>query len=232
MFKYIKLPTLLVILPVMSFSGNITIPKKVSIEFSGSGGTKSTMKFSSTKHNYNIAHITNLPMYKIIYQSNGTINNNHLNTYKFSESRNGHLVSSALFNPSTKQVTYGKINTPKKAQIIGKSYDSISLVWEIAFNPNLPLDTFQLTTGKGIYLIHAGNSNISTIKQSRNIAIAKKLIPIELYDLAKIKGSKTPIQIGYSKQYNNLPVYMKLRNKLYDIEFIATSITIDGKKIL
>ncbi|MCV2503797.1 MAG: hypothetical protein N4Q30_06940 [Neisseriaceae bacterium] len=233
MLNDIKWPILLLAAtPVFSFADNSPIPNKVSIDFAGPGGSVSKINFKKTGNQYNISYSFDVPFYKIVYQSNGTVSNHHLSTNKFTDSRNGSVVSSATFNHANNTVRYGKIGKQQTTQINGHSYDTISLPWEMSFNPDLVLNTFQITTGKKVYLMQAGNTPISSIKKIRKISTPKGTIKTDIYDLELIKGSQTAIQFGYSKQYQNLPVYIKFKNSIYDVEFVATSIVVDGKKIL
>lgn len=229
MLKYVVF-LMLVAVSHIGFANN-NIPKNVHIDFSGPLGSKGVMLFKTIGDNYTITFNFNVPMYNIVYQSSGTLKDHHLITRQFTNFKNGNVVATTKFDYINQTAIYGKTGHEQSTKIIGKSYDILSLPWNISLNPDLVLNTIQITNAKKLYLIQAKNTPVYSIKQIKNISTTQGNIPIELYDLQLIKGHHTSIKFGYSTQHQNLPIDIIFTTHVRNVELVATSIMVDGKKI-
>lgn len=220
------LPMLLV--SDLAWSAPNSLPQQIEIEFSGLASA--SMHFRRNNDRYLIKADFYLPGNHLHYQSTGYLRNNQLTTLQFTEVRNGKVTSNASFSLPTQTVIYGKANETKRLKLLGQSYDFLSLPWQISLNPQIKLSSFQITNGKEVYLIKSNDIPVKKLRTTRTINTSQGTSLVNIYEIKSLPNS--PVLFGYSSRYQNLPVYIQLRNKFLKLELKATSIVVDSKKIL
>lgn len=198
------------------------LPKSAVLQYSGNLKIPATMSFTRSGDSYKIVSTIKVPLYRIRFESGGTISGNTLKPSYYREIRDGKLYAAAKFNGN--QVTYGKTGDKKTKNVSGTTMDLFTLAWQLAANDaDLP-SSLNVTNGKKIYAVNnMSKAGTSSYKFSGGST------PINKYVIHR--GDDT-INYSFATELNNIPaqiVYKEDDGKSYNLRL--TKLTIDGKVV-
>ncbi len=184
------------------------IPQSAELKYSRSYGIPATMTFNRSGNTYTVTANINVPMYKIRFESGGTIVGNQLKPTYYKDIRNGKTYAEAKF--SGKNVSYGKAGDSHNETVSGPVMDLFTLSWQLALNEGKLPSGLQITNGKKLYsasgltLVGTATQNIAGGKTTVNKYSLRRGDSTAAYAFAPDLGN-VPAQINYSddgKNYN------------------------------
>ena len=127
------------------------IPQSATLKYSGSYGIPATMTFKRSGNSYTVSANINVPLYKIRFESGGTIVGNQLKPSYYRDVRNGKVYASAQFAGG--KATYGRAGDVHTEAVAGSVMDLFTLSWQLAFNDGKLPTPLVITNGKKLYPI-------------------------------------------------------------------------------
>lgn len=127
------------------------IPQSAYAEYKASLGIPATLSFERNGEQYRIVAKINVPLYKMRFESGGTIEDDTLKPSYYRDIRNGKEYASAQFSGS--RVRLGKQNDKRTETAKGTVMDLFSLTWQLAFNDGKLPTPLVITNGKKLYPI-------------------------------------------------------------------------------
>lgn len=197
------------------------LPQNAVLKYSGSYGIPATMTFKRQGGRYTIVSDIKVPLYRIRFESGGTVSGNTLQPAYYRDVRGGKTYAEARFNGS--RITYGKAGEQKTEAISGPAMDLFTLAWQLAANDaKLPVG-LKITNGKKLYTV--GGLNKTGGAQYR---FAGGSTPVSKYRLNR--GDST-VNYSFATALNNIPAQISYTDdgKTYDLKL--TSATINGKTV-
>lgn len=211
----------LIILTAMNNIHAIDMPQTATLQYSGSYGIPAIMTFKRSGNNYTVAANINVPLYKIRFESGGTIIGNQLKPSYYRDVRNGKIYASARF--SGNKATYGRTGETQTETISGSVMDLFTLSWQLAFsNGKLPAD-LKITNGKKIYRFN----NLRNIG-SKNVQINGSNTTINQLTLKR--GDDT-VYYAFAPTLNNVPAIIHYNDGGKNYKLTLKSVNINGKNI-
>ena len=128
------------------------IPQSAYAEYKASLGIPATLSFERNGEQYRIVAKINVPLYKMRFESGGTIEDDTLKPSYYRDIRNGKEYASAQFSGS--RVRLGKKNDKRTETAKGTVMDLFSLTWQLAFNDGKLPTPLVITNGKKLYPIN------------------------------------------------------------------------------
>ena len=125
------------------------IPQSATLKYSGSYGIPATMTFKRSGSSYTVSANINVPLYKIRFESGGTIVGNQLKPSYYRDVRNGKVYASAQFGGG--KATYGRAGDVHTEAVAGSVMDLFTLSWQLAFNDGKLPAGLKITNGKKLY---------------------------------------------------------------------------------
>ena len=150
------------LLTVFSLSAAASeLPHSAVLKYSGSYGIPAVMTFTRNGNSYKIVSSIKVPLYKIRFESAGTISDGILYPSYYKDIRGGKLYAEAKFNGHS--VTYGRIKEGEETETVsGPTMDLFTLAWQLAAGDGkLPAGT-RITNGKKLYRINSINKTGSS----------------------------------------------------------------------
>ena len=150
------------LLTVFSLSAAASeLPHSAVLKYSGSYGIPAVMTFTRNGNSYKIVSSIKVPLYKIRFESVGTISDGILYPSYYKDIRGGKLYAEAKFNGHS--VTYGRIKEGEETETVsGPTMDLFTLAWQLAAGDGkLPAGT-RITNGKKLYRINSINKTGSS----------------------------------------------------------------------
>ena len=134
-----------------ALAAHAEIPQSAYAEYKASLGIPATLSFERNGEQYRIVAKINVPLYKMRFESGGTIDGEQLKPSYYRDIRNGKEYASAQFSGS--RVRLGKKNDKRTETAKGTVMDLFSLTWQLAFNDGKLPTPLVITNGKKLYPI-------------------------------------------------------------------------------
>lgn len=197
------------------------IPNSATLKYSGSYGIPATMTFKRSGNQYTVVANINVPLYKIRFESGGSINGNQLIPSYYKDIRNGKTYASATM--SGKQITYGKAGESQTKTVNARVMDLFTLSWQLAFTEGKMPSGIKVTNGKKLYniggLSSAGNKQISlsggktTVKQVR------------------LQRGDDTVQYAFATKLGNIPAIINYKDGDKNYHLTLKSVSINGQTV-
>ena len=211
------------LLTVFSLSAAASeLPHSAVLKYSGSYGIPAVMTFTRNGNSYKIVSSIKVPLYKIRFESAGTISDGILYPSYYKDIRGGKLYAEAKFNGHS--VTYGRIKEGEETETVsGPTMDLFTLAWQLAAGDGkLPAGT-RITNGKKLYRINSINKTGSS-----KYKFGKGYIDIDKY---RVRRGDSTVGYAFATAFDNIPVQISYTDdgKTYNLRL--TGATIDGKPV-
>ena len=198
------------------------LPKSATLQYSGNYKIPATMNFTRSGNSYKIVSTIKVPLYRIRFESGGSISGDTLQPKYYKETRDGKLYTEVTFNGDS--VTYGKAGDKKSKTVSGTTMDLFTLAWQLAANDAQLPPNLSVTNGKKIYTVNnMTNAGTSSYKFGGGST------PVTKYVVHR--GDDT-INYSFATELNNIPaqiVYKEDDGKSYNLRL--TRLTVDGKTV-
>ena len=197
------------------------IPQSATLKYSGSYGIPATMTFKRSGNSYTVSANINVPLYKIRFESGGTIVGNQLKPSYYRDVRNGKVYASAQFAGG--KATYGRAGDVHTEAVAGSVMDLFTLSWQLAFNDGKLPAGLKITNGKKLYPV-SGMTKVG----SENYKIGGGTTTVNKY---RVKRGDDTVTYSFAPAFNNIPAEINYTDdgKTYDLKL--TSVTINGKAV-
>lgn len=195
------------------------IPQSARAEYKASLGIPATLSFEREGEGYRIVAKINVPLYKMRFESGGTIDGGQLKPSYYRDIRNGKEYASAQFSGS--RVWLGKPDGKHTETAHGTVMDLFSLTWQLAFgNGKLPMP-LVITNGKKLYPI-----NRLTPSSSKSMTIGSLKTRTQAYTL---RHDNDQIFLALASDLGNVPALIRYNvgGKKYSLTLKA--VEMDGQ---
>lgn len=211
------------LLAVFSLSAAASeLPHSAVLKYSGSYGIPAVMTFTRNGNSYKIVSSIKVPLYKIRFESAGTISDGILYPSYYKDIRGGKLYAEAKFNGHS--VTYGRIKEGEETETVsGPTMDLFTLAWQLAAGDGkLPAGT-RITNGKKLYRINSINKTGSS-----KYKFGKGYIDIDKY---RVRRGDSTVGYAFATAFDNIPAQISYTDdgKTYNLRLMGA--TIDGKPV-
>ena len=211
------------LLAVFSLSAAASeLPHSAVLKYSGSYGIPAVMTFTRNGNSYKIVSSIKVPLYKIRFESAGTISDGILYPAYYKDIRGGKLYAEAKFNGHS--VTYGRIKEGEETETVsGPTMDLFTLAWQLAAGDGkLPAGT-RITNGKKLYRIDSINKTGSS-----KYKFGKGYIDIDKY---RVRRGDSTVGYAFATAFAIIPARSSYTDdgKTYNLRL--TGATIDGKPV-
>lgn len=211
------------LLTVFSLSAAASeLPHSAVLKYSGSYGIPAVMTFTRNGNSYKIVSSIKVPLYKIRFESAGTISDGILYPSYYKDIRGGKLYAEAKFNGHS--VTYGRIKEGEETETVsGPTMDLFTLAWQLAAGDGkLPAGT-RITNGKKLYRINSINKTGSS-----KYKFGKGYIDIDKY---RVRRGDSTVGYAFATEFDNIPAQISYTDdgKTYNLRL--TGATIDSKPV-
>ena len=211
------------LLAVFSFSAAASeLPHSAVLKYSGSYGIPAVMTFTRNGNSYKIVSSIKVPLYKIRFESAGTISDGILYPSYYKDIRGGKLYAEAKFNGHS--VTYGRIKEGEETETVsGPTMDLFTLAWQLAAGDGkLPAGT-RITNGKKLYRINSINKTGSS-----KYKFGKGYIDIDKY---RVRRGDSTVGYAFATAFDNIPAQISYTHDRKTYTHSLTAATIDGKPV-
>lgn len=199
----------------------VEIPNSATLKYSGSYGVPATMTFNRSGNQYTVVANINVPLYKIRFESGGTINGDQLTPSYYKDVRNGKTYASATMRG--KQVTYGKTGESKTENINARVMDLFTLSWQLAFTEGKLPSGIKVTNGKKLYslggLSTAGSKQISLSGGKTSIS------------QVRLRRGDDTVQYAFATELGNVPAIINYQDGDKSYNLTLKSITLNGQSV-
>lgn len=197
------------------------IPNSAVLQYSGSYGIPATMTFQREGNRYTVSASINVPLYKIRFESGGTIVGNELKPSYYRDVRNGKMYASAQFSGNT--ATYGKKGETKTETVSGKVMDLFTLSWQLAINNGKLPAHLRITNGKSLYRVGGMSPAGQTKMKIDSVETVVNQFHVQ-------RGDDTVIY-GFAPSLNNVPAVIHYNDGDKKYRLNLKSLTINGKQV-
>lgn len=197
------------------------LPQSAELHYSGSYGIPATMTFKRNGNRYTIVSKIKVPLYRIQFESGGTISGNRLIPSYYKDVRGGKTYAEANFKGN--RITYGKVGEQQTETVSGPAMDLFTLAWQLAANDAKMPAGLKITNGKKLYRVGAlqksGNSQY-------NFSGGKT--PITKYAITR---GNDRINYAFAPELGNIPAIISYQDdgKTYNLKL--NQIKINGQTI-
>ena len=175
------------------------IPQSAYAEYKASLGVPATLSFERNGEQYRIVAKINVPLYKMRFESGGTIEDDTLKPSYYRDIRNGKEYASAQFSSS--RVRLGKKNDKHTETVKGTVMDLFSLTWQLAFNDGKLPTPLVITNGKKLYPISR-----LTPSPSKDMTIGSLKTRIQAFNL---RHDNDHIFLALASDLGNVPALIR-----------------------
>lgn len=213
------------LLTVFSLSAAASeLPHSAVLKYSGSYGIPAVMTFTRNGNSYKIVSSIKVPLYKIRFESAGTISDGILYPSYYKDIRGGKLYAEAKFNGHS--VTYGRIKEGEETETVsGPAMDLFTLAWQLAAGDGkLPAGT-RITNGKKLYRINSINKTGSS-----KYKFGKGYIDIDKY---RVRRGDSTVGYAFATAFDNIPAQISYTDdgKTYNLRLTGATIDGNGKPV-
>lgn len=197
------------------------LPQSAELQYSGSYGIPATMTFNRSGNNYTVVSNIKVPLYRIRFESGGTISGNTLRPSYYKDIRGGKTYAEARFSGG--KVTYGKVGEQKTENVSGPTMDLFTLAWQLAANDARLPAGLKITNGKKLYSV----GNLNSIGSSQ-VKIGGRNANVSRY---RVRRGEDTITYAFAPALGNIPAQISYTDdgKTYDLKL--TSIKINGQTV-
>lgn len=179
-----------------------------NIKYSSNYLMPAYVHFKNTNSSYSVKAKINIPLYKIVFSSDGNRSGSRFNMVNYKDLRNGKTY--AMSKISGKELTYGKVKDGKKTKTVPlalPTYDLFTMAYQLTYFDKLP-NSFQITNGKKLYPM----KNVIVKKSVKDVKDNGKSVKEITYKfktgtkdvmVKKHQGEKFPRYISYSRDGDN-----------------------------
>lgn len=197
------------------------LPQSAELQYSGSYGIPATMTFNRSGNNYTVVSNIKVPLYRIRFESGGTISGSTLRPSYYKDIRGGKTYAEARFSGG--KVTYGKVGEQKTENVSGPTMDLFTLAWQLAANDARLPAGLKITNGKKLYSV----GNLNSIGSSQ-VKIGGRNANVSRY---RVRRGEDTITYAFAPALGNIPAQISYTDdgKTYDLKL--TSIKINGQTV-
>lgn len=197
------------------------LPQSAELQYSGSYGIPATMTFTRSGNSYKIVSNIKVPLYRIRFESGGTISGNTLRPSYYKDIRGGKTYAEARFNG--RQVTYGKTGEQKTESVSGTTMDLFTLAWQLAANDAKLPAGLKITNGKKLYSVGGLHKT-----GSGQYSFGGGKTAINQYRVTR--GDNT-VNYAFAPAFDNIPAQISYNDdgKTYNLKL--TGLKINGKAV-
>lgn len=199
------------------------LPQSATLHYSGNMKIPAVMNFSRSGDSYKIVSTVKVPLYRIRFESGGTLAGNTLKPAYYREIRNGKVYAEARFQGGS--VSYGKAAGKTKSRTVnGTTMDLFTLAWQLAANDGELPERLHVTNGKKIYPV-SGFSKTG----SATYKFGGGSTPIDRY---VVRRDDETIQYSFATALNNVPAQITYKDddgKSYNLRL--TKLAVDGETV-
>ena len=197
------------------------IPQSATLKYSGSYGIPATMTFKRSGNSYTVSANINVPLYKIRFESGGTIVGNQLKPSYYRDVRNGKVYASAQFGGG--KATYGRAGDVHTEAVAGSVMDLFTLSWQLAFNDGKLPAGLKITNGKKLY-------NVGGMRPvgSKTISIAGGKTQINQFTVQR--GDDT-VNYAFAPALGNVPAVINYIDGSKKYHLTLKSVSINGQEV-
>ncbi|MFV2029595.1 DUF3108 domain-containing protein [Neisseria sp. S1] len=197
------------------------LPQSAELQYSGSYGIPATMTFNRSGNSYTVVSNIKVPLYRIRFESGGTISGNTLRPSYYKDIRGGKPYAEARFSGG--KVTYGKVGEQKTENVSGPTMDLFTLAWQLAANDARLPAGLKITNGKKLYSV----GNLNKIG-SGQVKIGGRNANVSRY---RVRRGEDTITYAFAPALGNIPAQISYTDdgKTYDLKL--TSIKINGQTV-
>ena len=177
------------------------IPQSAHAQYKASLGIPATLSFEREGEQYRIVAKINVPLYKMRFESGGTIDGEQLKPSYYRDIRNGKEYASAQFSGS--RVWLGKPDGKHTETAHGTVMDLFSLSWQLAGSGGRLPENLSVTNGKKLYPLGgirpagSGSLKIGGIRTTVDKFVLRREADSVSYAFAPAIGN-VPALIGYN----------------------------------
>ncbi|MDO5058792.1 MAG: DUF3108 domain-containing protein, partial [Neisseria sp.] len=171
------------------------LPQSAVLQYSGSYGIPATMTFTRSSNSYKIVSDIKVPLYKIRFESAGSIAGNTLKPSYYRDIRNGKVYAEAKFSGG--KVSYGKVGDTKTENISGTALDLFALSWQLAANDGKLPAGLKITNGKNLYPVSGLNKT-----GTGTYSLAGGKTPIANY---RVRRGGDTVNYSFATELGNIP---------------------------
>ena len=165
------------------------------------------VNFKNDGKQYTTQAKINVPLYNIVFSTQGYEKNEQFHMLSYRDIRNGKTYAMAELDSSS--IQYGKVKDPlKKEALTLPTFDLFSVAFQLSYFDQLP-QSFQTTNGKKLYPTEnvVLNKTAKTVKQKgqtfEEITYKFKTNDNKEIVVKKFIGEKFPRYISYSRDGDN-----------------------------
>lgn len=198
------------------------LPQSATLHYSGNLKIPATMNFSRSGDSYKIVSTVKVPLYRIRFESGGTLSGNTLKPSYYREIRDGKVYAEAKFQGGS--VRYGKRGNTNSKTVNGTTMDLFTLAWQLAANDGELPERLHVTNGKKIYPVSGfSKTGSATYKLSGGST------PIDRY---VVRRDDETIQYSFATALNNVPAQITYKDddgKSYNLRL--TKLVVNGETV-
>ncbi len=127
------------------------MPHKMRLNFVGPFQVPATMDFEYGNDKFHLTTIVNIPFKKMVFESEGIVENNRLITQKFRDTRSNKPYAYADFDTKNRKIIYGRAGEKLTTEMTKLAQDFFTTAWQAALNKGPLTEKIQTTNGKKIY---------------------------------------------------------------------------------
>lgn len=190
----------------IGFFANTAAAESFNLKYSSNYLMPAYVHFQSQGSQYQIQAKINVPLYNIVFNSEGYIKNNRLHLVSYRDTRNG--KNYAIAELDSHHIQYGKVKDPLKKEPLNlPTFDLFSLAFQLSYFDVLP-SGLQTTNGKKLY----PEENVVLDKQQETVKTKQGNVEQITYrfktgdkfiTVKKYLGEKFPRYLAYSRDGDN-----------------------------
>ncbi|UOO83224.1 DUF3108 domain-containing protein [Uruburuella testudinis] len=197
------------------------LPQSAELQYSGSYGIPATMTFTRSGNSYKIVSNIKVPLYRIRFESGGTISGNSLRPTYYKDIRGGKTYAEAKFSGG--KVTYGRTGAQTTENVSGPTMDLFTLAWQLAANDAKLPGGLKITNGKKLY-------NVGALQRigSSQVSVAGGRTAVNQY---RVRRGGDTVTYAFAPAFGNIPAQISYSDdgKNYDLKL--TSVKINGQTV-
>lgn len=197
------------------------LPQSVVVNYSGTYGIPASMTFTRSGHNYKVVSDIKVPLYRIRFESGGTMSGNTLKPSYYKDIRNGKIYAQAQFNGSN--VMYGRAGQEQTTQVSGPVMDLFTLAWQLAANDAKLPENLKITNGKKIY-------NVGRLSKVGSAAYSFRGGKMNI-DQYRVHQGDNVINYSFAPALNNIPAQINYSDDGKTYKLNLTSVIINGNEV-
>ena len=207
---------------VIKTGQKISFPQEAILKYQNSIGMTALMTFNQAEGQYQTSLQFNIPFFLMEFNSSGQIQDKQIIPNEYTDMRKGKLYSQASFDHNNQVVIFGKATEEKKIEPMqGIPQDYLSLVWQLALNPDVLKEPIQITNGKTLSIQDKG-----VAVQTSTIQLSNQKVRTKFFKIDKENGG---LEFALAPDFANMPVQITFLNNGAAYTFYLTDMTLDGQ---